>query len=403
MFKSLVFAALAVGAFAAPTSSSSCPPRDDSGGVLVDAITEENGQFLDCTYQNAGLCTYFAIQGSFSSGSSVCPDAAIASSSGSDSGGSSTSSGAAQCVATDDAGSALQTSGIGSDGFVSCTYQAAGTCEYFSPGGQFSAGSSICPDSITPGGSSASTGSSSNSSLAQCVGQDDAGSALQSSGTTADGFVSCTYQTGGTCEYFSPGGQFSSGSSTCPDGITPASTGTDNSSSSPPPSGILAQCATTDDAGSTLQSSSTTADGFVICSYQTAGTCEYFSPGGQFSSGSSTCPDSITPGSSSSSSLTSSVGSFLADSDGNSTSKPTSGVGVQLSQPVVIALLTMNAILVIAVLVAGAVWVFRRHTNKRASSLKGLYSNANAPTTVPLTHGATENTYYDKPRGGFDA
>ncbi|KAJ6458854.1 hypothetical protein C8R47DRAFT_145155 [Mycena vitilis] len=399
-------AALAVGAFAAPASSSAatCVATDDAGGALQTSSIGTDG-LVSCGYQAAGTCQYFTPGGQFSSGSSTCPDS-ITPAGSSPSTGSSPSSSAAICVATDDAGSALQASSIGADELVSCEYQAAGNCQYFTPGGQFSSGSSTCPDSITPAGSSSSTGSSPSSSLAQCVTNDDAGSALQSSSTTDDGFVACVYLSAGSCEYFSPGGQFSSGSSTCPDGITAGTssssgTGTDNSSSPSSPSGSLAQCVTTDDAGSTLQSSSIATDGFVTCNYQTAGNCEYFSPGGQFSSGSSTCPDSITPGSSSSTALTSSVGSFLAESDGNSTSKPASGV--QLSQPVVIALLAMNAILVIAVLAAGAIWVFRRHTDNRASSLKGLYSNANAPTSVPLTHGAAEDAYYDKPRGGFDA
>ncbi|KAJ6558320.1 hypothetical protein B0H19DRAFT_1150770 [Mycena capillaripes] len=583
MLRFPIFFALAASAFAAPTRSSTCPPRDDAGGALIEQIAEKNEQFLDCRYQNAGLCTYFAVQGSFSSGSSVCPDSALASSSGANSGGSSSSSGAAKCVATDDAGSALQNSNIGSDGFVSCKYQTAGTCEYFSPGGQFSAGSSICPDSITPGrsssfgsasksdatpslsnnlstssglaqcvatddagsplqntgttqdglvaceyqtaghceyftpggqfssgsstcpdsitsaASSGSVGSSSSSdqaqcvaaddagsalqnssitddgfvackyqaaglceyftpggqfssgsstcpdsitaagnssssgtvdnssssstspgstdtasspSLAQCVAADDAGSALQSSSKTDDGFVVCKYQAAGTCEYFTPGGQFSSGSSTCPDGITPAgsssSSGTvDNSSSSGTSTGStnttssLAQCVATDDAGSALQNTGITADGFVTCIYQAAGTCEYFTPGGQFSAGSSTCPDSITPASSSSPSG-SSVGSFLADSDNSSSSS--SGSSNKMSQPVVIALLAMNAVLVIAVLAAGTVWVLGRRP-KRSSSLRGLYAKVDATreTSVPLTHDAAEVPYSDlKPRSVFE-
>ncbi|KAJ7930570.1 hypothetical protein B0H13DRAFT_2532883 [Mycena leptocephala] len=493
MFRSLIFFAITSSAFAAPTRSSTCPPRDDNGGALIEEIAEKNGQFLDCRYSKAGLCTYFAIQGSFSSGSSVCPDSAIASSSGSNSGGSEPSSSAAKCVAKDDAGSALKSSNIGSDGFVSCQYQAAGTCEvdnfppgqapvqtpsrlglvflqrhlrelsppssdvptsltitsgssalaqcvatddagsllqssgitadgfvscqyqtagtcvYFSPGGQFSSGSSTCPDGITPAGNSSlgtTTGSSANSDLAQCVATDDAGSTLQSSANTTDGFVSCQYQAAGTCVYFSPGGQFSSGGSICPDSITPAS----NPSSSDTSTGSgsansatssLAQCVAEDDAGSALQSSGTTDDGFVTCKYQTAGSCEYFTPGGQFSAGSSTCPDSITPANSSPASA-SSIGSFLADSSSSNSSanKPAGGMS-----SVVIALLAMNAILVVGVLVSGAVWVRGRRPSKRSSSLKGLYAKVDASreTTVPLTHGAAPAYYSDgKPRSVFE-
>ncbi|KAJ7318419.1 hypothetical protein DFH08DRAFT_942647 [Mycena albidolilacea] len=234
MLRFLLFFAFTTTAFAAPAgSSSTCPPRDDAGGALIRETLKSNGQFLDCQYQTAGLCTYFAGGGSFSSGSSVCPDEAlVAGSTGSNSGGSnsgSSGSGAATCVYTDDAGGPLMSSSIRSDGFVSCKYQTAGSCEYFSPGGQFSSGSSTCPDSITPGGLSSASGSggsnsgSSSSGAAICAATDDAGSPLTSSGIDSNGFVSCKYQTAGSCQYFSPGGQFSSGSSTCPDSITSGS------------------------------------------------------------------------------------------------------------------------------------------------------------------------------------
>jgi len=279
-----------------------------------------------------------------------------------------------------------------------------------------SSGSSTCPDSITPGSASASAAasptaakSSNNAStspgLAQCVATDAAGSPLQSNSATNDGFVSCRYQKAGTCEYFSPGGQFSSGSSTCPDGITPAgsssSSGTNNVSKGSTPSN-LAQCVAKDDAGSTLRSSSTTDDGFVMCKYQTAGTCEYFSPGGQFSSGSSTCPDSITPAISSASGA--SVGSFLADSASANSTSDAKDVGSRISQPVIIALLAVNGVFVVAILVAGSIWVLGRRPNK-SSNLKGLYAKVDASreTAVPLTHGVAKGQYYDgKPKSVFE-
>ncbi|KAJ7452564.1 hypothetical protein FB451DRAFT_1282543 [Mycena latifolia] len=133
--------------------------------------------------------------------------------------------GVAQCPPRDDNGSPLLSTGISSDGFVECKYQAAGLCEYFTPGGQFSSGSSVCPDSITPGlkrSNDASTGLLSRAGVAQCLPRDDNGSPLLSTGISSDGFVECKYQAAGLCEYFTPGGQFSSGSSVCPDSITPA-------------------------------------------------------------------------------------------------------------------------------------------------------------------------------------
>ncbi|KAJ7657714.1 hypothetical protein DFH06DRAFT_1196992 [Mycena polygramma] len=124
----------------------------------------------------------------------------------------------ATCVATDDNGSPLIGNGLTDDGFVFCQYQAAGRCEYFTPSGDFSAGSSVCPDAITPG-----TSKRSSSSLATCVAKDDNGSPLLSNGLTDDGFVFCQYQSAGRCEYFTPSGEFSAGSSVCPDSITPGS------------------------------------------------------------------------------------------------------------------------------------------------------------------------------------
>ncbi|KAJ7648459.1 hypothetical protein B0H17DRAFT_435406 [Mycena rosella] len=279
---------------------------------------------------------------------------------------------------------------VTNDSFVACQYGAAGNCEYFSPGGQFSAGSSACPDSITPG--AASSGSP---DLAQCVATDDLGSAFQGISATGpgEGFVTCQYEAAGSCVYFT-GGQFSAGSSTCPDSITPASSsGANDGLTESGPS--LAKCAESDDAGSVLQSSGTTNHGFVTCQYQNAGNCEYLTPGGEFSGGSSTCPDSITPGSGSAA-AGALGGAFAADVD-NSGSNSGSGTST-LSQPVVIALLVMNAVLVIGGLILGTLWVRGGRENRRSSQLRGLYASVDASrdTTVPLTYG-TQGTYYDGP------
>ncbi|KAJ7446075.1 hypothetical protein FB451DRAFT_790903 [Mycena latifolia] len=485
----LVFSAAAATVLAAPVGSATCPTRDDAGGALIESILQTNGQFLDCRYQKAGRCSYFVAEGSFSSGSSVCPDSASAASAPSsdssssesatcvatdDAGGallsssdgpigfvsckyqvagtcgyfspggqfssgasicpdsitaagSSSPPGAtanlksspalstgyassfeqAQCVSTDDSGSALQIVSLTSDGFVVCLYQAAGSCVYFSPGGQFSSGSSTCPDSITPAGSpptsgtnDASTGSASSPDLAQCVATDDTGSTLQSSRVTADGFVACSYQAAGNCEYFSPGGQFSAGASTCPNSITPgggsSSSGTNDSSSGSAPGTALAQCVATDDAGSALQSSNVTADGFVACDYQTAKNCEYFTPGGEFSAGASTCPDSITPADTTSASGAIGVGTFLADTDDSGSSSESSKKS-GIPQPAIIALLALNALLVVGVLAAGSWWLWGRRGATNSSYLKTLYTSVDTSrdTTVPLTHGASQGPYYD--------
>ncbi|KAJ6458853.1 hypothetical protein C8R47DRAFT_1162751 [Mycena vitilis] len=197
----------------------------------------------------------------------------------------------AACVARDDNGSPLLSNGLTDDGFVFCQYQAAGRCEYFTPSGEFSAGSSVCPDSITPGTSKRVLSKRASSSLATCVAQDDNGSPLLGNGITNDGFVFCQYQAAGRCEYFTPSGEFSAGSSVCPDSITP---GTSKRVLFKRASSTLAICVGKDDNGSPLLSNGLTDDGFVFCQYQAAGRCEYFTPSGEFSAGSSVCPDSIT-------------------------------------------------------------------------------------------------------------
>ncbi|KAJ7150099.1 hypothetical protein C8R43DRAFT_1107490 [Mycena crocata] len=211
----------------------------------------------------------------------------------------------ARCVARDDNGGALLSSSISSDGFVVCNYRNAGRCEYFTPSGAFSSGSSVCPDSITSGSRSAESARTTVESKlaarapARCVARDDNGGALLSNSISSDGFVVCNYRNAGRCEYFTPSGAFSSGSSVCPDSITSGSRSAESARSIEEPKLIArapARCAARDDNGGALLSSSITAQGFVACQYQNAGRCEYFNPSGQFSSGSSVCPDSITPG-----------------------------------------------------------------------------------------------------------
>ncbi|KAJ7464257.1 hypothetical protein B0H11DRAFT_2309422 [Mycena galericulata] len=50
-----------------------CAPVDKDGTPLLSSSVVEPGDFAECTYKDAGLCTYFAGNGSFSSGSSTCP------------------------------------------------------------------------------------------------------------------------------------------------------------------------------------------------------------------------------------------------------------------------------------------------------------------------------------------
>ncbi|KAJ7078316.1 hypothetical protein B0H15DRAFT_954661 [Mycena belliarum] len=51
-----------------------CESADDDGSPLTaSGVSSEGAGFASCTYQDAGECVYFAADGSFSSGSSTCP------------------------------------------------------------------------------------------------------------------------------------------------------------------------------------------------------------------------------------------------------------------------------------------------------------------------------------------
>ncbi|KAH0582109.1 hypothetical protein H2248_011766 [Termitomyces sp. 'cryptogamus'] len=52
-------------------SAVNCPSVDDNGTPLTGS--SNSGGTVTCTYQGAGACVYFPINGSFSSGSSTCP------------------------------------------------------------------------------------------------------------------------------------------------------------------------------------------------------------------------------------------------------------------------------------------------------------------------------------------
>ncbi|KAG7453074.1 uncharacterized protein BT62DRAFT_999108 [Guyanagaster necrorhizus] len=107
-----------------------CSATDDNGSPLLSS--SDDGNFVTCVYRDAGTCTYFE-NGSFSSGSSVCPDSISVVAT-------------ATCPPEDnDGGALLNTSNDGN--FVSCDYADAGLCTYFEDGG-FSSGSSVCPSSI---------------------------------------------------------------------------------------------------------------------------------------------------------------------------------------------------------------------------------------------------------------
>ncbi|KAJ6626708.1 hypothetical protein B0H10DRAFT_1998197 [Mycena sp. CBHHK59/15] len=146
-----------------------CASADDDGTPLTgsSSSTESGNEFATCTYKDAGPCTYFFADGSFSSGSSTCPKGLPqdTTTGGSTSSSSSTSSGTSSgsisssinCASTDDDGTPLISSASSTESgneFATCTYKDAGPCTYFFADGSFSAGSSTCPKGLPQTGGS---------------------------------------------------------------------------------------------------------------------------------------------------------------------------------------------------------------------------------------------------------
>ncbi|KAF7319682.1 hypothetical protein MKEN_00749400 [Mycena kentingensis (nom. inval.)] len=64
-------AALLLLLASASVSAIDCPATDKDGTALVSSQGQDD--FVVCTYEGAGPCSYFPANGSFSSGSSQCP------------------------------------------------------------------------------------------------------------------------------------------------------------------------------------------------------------------------------------------------------------------------------------------------------------------------------------------
>ncbi|KAF9013760.1 hypothetical protein BDZ89DRAFT_1142452 [Hymenopellis radicata] len=126
--------------------TASCPIVDNAGSDLESSTIDDEG-FLACGYATS-FCTYFlnggfssgSSNGNFDSGSSLCP-----SSIGSTPARRDQASVRAVCPIADNAGSELESSTIDDEGFLACGY-ATSFCTYFLNGG-FSSGSSVCPSS----------------------------------------------------------------------------------------------------------------------------------------------------------------------------------------------------------------------------------------------------------------
>ncbi|KAJ7152077.1 hypothetical protein C8R46DRAFT_1042949 [Mycena filopes] len=152
-----------------------CPAADKDGTALSasTSLVEDGNQFAECTYADAGPCTYFFADGSFSSGSSTCPkglpqDDASNTPVAGGSTGSTASTGTASagaidssivCPSSDKDGTPLTASSSFKDDdgneFAQCTYKDAGPCAFFFADGSFSSGSSTCPKGLPQTGAAA--------------------------------------------------------------------------------------------------------------------------------------------------------------------------------------------------------------------------------------------------------
>ncbi|KAJ7866150.1 hypothetical protein B0H13DRAFT_1073045 [Mycena leptocephala] len=161
-----VMVTAATVAIASPTSfkrNVNCAAVDDDGSALTGSSADSTNSFATCIYKDAGECTYFFSDGSFSSGSSTCPQGLpqVAASSNSDSSASNSASNGAisstiTCPPVDKDGTPLTaSSSFNEDGneFAQCTYKDAGPCAFFFADGSFSSGSSTCPKGLPQTGS----------------------------------------------------------------------------------------------------------------------------------------------------------------------------------------------------------------------------------------------------------
>ncbi|KAJ7291547.1 hypothetical protein C8J57DRAFT_1587861 [Mycena rebaudengoi] len=405
----LLMTMAAATTLAQPGQIARCAAADDKGGALIKSRLEPNGQFVDCFYTIAGLCAYFAFQGTFSSGSSICPDSIgsapvdhlvrvgldgltyTPSSISAAVGDTVTfefhpnnhtvtqSSFEKPCVPLETRlgfKSGFQPVATNANTFpkfqitINDTQPIWGYCgqkDHCSSGMVFAINAvENGPNNFAAFQARAkATATAPGTVSSQCVAKDDNGGSLLSSSVGPVGFVTCKYSNAGTCKYFDNDGSFSSGSSVCPDRIN-ASTG-----SAPPPQNTkTAQCVAKDDNGGSLLSSSVGPVGFVTCKYSNAGTCKYFDNDGSFSSGSSVCPDSITPASRV-------AGTFLAGDNSNSTGSSSGN-----SQPILIALLAINGVLAVAVI--GLATLYLRERRSSGKQMRGKYTTVVDPASITL-------------------
>ncbi|KAJ7761253.1 hypothetical protein DFH07DRAFT_957317 [Mycena maculata] len=217
-----------------------------------------------------------------------------------------------------------------------------------------------------------------------CLNFDNDNSPLISSGLSQDGqILSCIYDDQQLCTYEALDGGFDSGSSICPQSITPST------------STLVCNL----DNNNSPLIDNTQDSGVLACLYADGQLCEYEAADGSFSEGSSACPSLLESGSASGPTPAGDIskgGSAAALlSDNSSSNRPASDTKT-ISMPILIALLAMNGALVLAVLAIGCFWVFGRRSGPTRLGLNA--GSGLGYKTVPFTHGSDDSHYYDAQR-----
>ncbi|KAJ7656242.1 hypothetical protein DFH06DRAFT_468309 [Mycena polygramma] len=290
----------------------------------------------------------------------------------------------ARCPNVNTDGLPLENGVTSSDGSnTACVYTGTPTACIYQPETILSGSPSNCPQSRAFGSD-------------RCPFLDNDGQVLVSGSSTGDGpgdTTSCIYfnNNGAACTY-TPENLGSSSATNCPPARVPGP---------PTPS-----CFSADLKNGQLTDNSSDG-GFVSCTYSDdANPCVY-APDGTFVSGDSPCPGSLTtdPGSTPTPPAaadialggTAAAGSSLLADDANTGSEPSSK-GTYVPQPVIVALLTMNGALVLAVLALAGIWVFnRRRSGSSVLQNHGPGYATVASLPVPLTH-SDEDASHDPPK-----
>ncbi|KAJ6550001.1 hypothetical protein B0H19DRAFT_1160201 [Mycena capillaripes] len=353
--------------------------------TLIGASVTVTEHILACVYSDSSMCMYSS-QGSLHQGGSSCPvtvtasasaSVSVSSSSSSSTGASPASSShvdvsATICLAFNENVSAnsngygLQTSISVNETVIECIYLDQSSCYYNRHV------SNVCI----------------NVNL-------EAHTLIGASVTVTEHLLACVYSDSSMCMYSSQG-SLKTGASSCPTTVS---------------SSIV--CAEFDEINGRLVSSQPHNE-FLVCHYSDSEICSYVAATGVLTGGTKHCPASIAPqlNNSKQSGIFPGVGSAaaagapasdrLVDNNSTSSGDSSTGSGISLSKPILIALLAMNVVLVLTVLAIGCVWLFGRRTEGRPTRLRALSTGSGSYKTVqsmsvPLTH-SDEGLYYDAPK-----